>query len=269
MSGAGPATVDPAWWATRGFARLWELQPLTRPDLDAVRREVALLDGVADACLVTNNQRGRATVSGAAVAAAVAAAGGTPVWCLNARDRNLLGVRRDLLTAVALGVRDVLLVHGDDTPQARRSGDVTVRRMLEEARELTAAHDASAPLRVGVTARAGRPLPGWKRSADLLVVQMSFAAEPLLSWHADLGFPGPVVAGVAVLTDAGMARRMAAALPDVEVPAALVERLERDPGAGVDAALDLVAELRRDGHLAGVHVVAGGRTAQLAGRWRG
>ena len=35
------------------------------------------------------------------------------VACINARDRNLLGFRRDLLTAAAYGVGEFLFVYGD------------------------------------------------------------------------------------------------------------------------------------------------------------
>lgn len=80
---------------------LCELEPATRPDLRHVRRQVALLDGVAEAYLIPDNHLGRATVSSIAVAGEVAALGGRSVACLNSRDRNLLGFRRDLLTAAA------------------------------------------------------------------------------------------------------------------------------------------------------------------------
>ena len=39
--------------------------------------------------------------------------GGRSIACLNARDRNLLGFRRDLLTAAAYGVDEFLFVYGD------------------------------------------------------------------------------------------------------------------------------------------------------------
>lgn len=35
------------------------------------------------------------------------------IACLNARDRNLPGLRRDLLTAAAYGVDQFLFVNGD------------------------------------------------------------------------------------------------------------------------------------------------------------
>ena len=39
--------------------------------------------------------------------------GGRSIACINARDRNVLGFQRDLLTAAAYGVDEFLFVYGD------------------------------------------------------------------------------------------------------------------------------------------------------------
>ena len=46
----------------------------------------------------------------------------------------MLGFRRDLLTAAAYGVAEFLFVYGDRPETGRRSDDLTVRSMIEEAR---------------------------------------------------------------------------------------------------------------------------------------
>src|SRR5438067_1141535 len=96
-----------------GFTILAEVEPATRPDLRNVREQIAVLAPVANAFLIPDNHLGRATVSSLAVAHEVAAMGGRAVACLNARDRNLLGLQRDLLTAAAYGIDHLLLVQGD------------------------------------------------------------------------------------------------------------------------------------------------------------
>jgi len=60
--------------------------------------------------------------------------GGRSIACLNARDRNLLGFQRDLLTAEAYGVDQFLLVRGDEPRVGSRTSELTVRTMLTEAR---------------------------------------------------------------------------------------------------------------------------------------
>lgn len=242
---------------------LCELEPATKPDLRHVRRQVALLDGVTDAYLVPDNHLGRATVSSIAVAGEVASLGGSSVACLNSRDRNLLGFRRDLLTAAAYGVDSFLFVHGDDPSEGTRSTDLTVGRMLKAAHEF---EDRS--FRVGVTGRVGAPLPQWKRSADFLLVQMSFDIEALSTWRSELDFDGPVFAGVLVLSSARMARNIASAVAEVKIPEALIDALEDDADAGVDHALKMIDELRRANIVEGVHLVPVTRVVQVAERLR-
>src|ERR1700750_1943572 len=90
-----------------------EVEPPTRPDLTRVRHQIGVLGQVADSFLIPDSHVGRATVSSVAVAHEVQAMGARPIACLNSRDRNLLGFRRDLLTAAAYGVDQFLFVYGD------------------------------------------------------------------------------------------------------------------------------------------------------------
>ena len=242
---------------------LCELEPATKPDLRHVRRQVALLDGVTDAYLVPDNHLGRATVSSIAVAGEVASLGGSSVACLNSRDRNVLGFRRDLLTAAAYGVDSFLFVHGDEPSEGTRSTDLTVGKMLKAAHEFE-----DCAFRVGVTGRVGAPLPRWKRTADFLLVQMSFDIEVLARWRADLDFDGPVFAGVLVLSSAKMARNIATAVPEVQIPESLIQALETDPDAGVEHTLRMIEELRRVKVVEGVHLVPVTRVVQVAERLR-
>jgi 5,10-methylenetetrahydrofolate reductase len=125
-----------------------------------VRRQIVAFDGVTDHFLIPDNHIGRATVSSIAVAREVADLGGHAVPCVNSRDRNLLGFRRDLLTAAAYGVRDFLLVRGDDPVEGGRS-DLTVRQMFDEARLYS-----EAEFSLGVTVRCGSTVAAWKYDAD-------------------------------------------------------------------------------------------------------
>ena len=88
-----------------------------------VRHQIGVLSKVASAFLIPDNHLGRATVSSVAVAHEVEAMGGRSIACLNARDRNLLGFRRDLLTAAAYGVDQFLLVYGDRLSARGRAAD--------------------------------------------------------------------------------------------------------------------------------------------------
>src|SRR3981189_222748 len=119
------------------FGIVCEIEPATRPDLMRVRDQIGVLSRVASSFLIPDNHIGRATVSSIAVAREVALMGGRSIACLNARDRNILGFQRDLLTASAYGVHEFLFVYGDRPEPGARSDDLTVRSMISEARRFT------------------------------------------------------------------------------------------------------------------------------------
>src|ERR1700691_3491733 len=143
-----------------------------------VRHQIGELSRIADAFLIPDNHIGRATVSSIAVAHEVALMGGRSIACLNARDRNVLGFRRDLLTAAAYGVTEFLFVYGDRPETGARSDDLTVNRMIRESREVAERADLVDAFRLGVAAGLGR-LPKWKRDADFLLAQVTYSIDDL------------------------------------------------------------------------------------------
>jgi len=252
--------------ASNGFNIVCEVEPATRPDLMHVRHQIGVMSRVASSFLIPDNHIGRATVSSIAVAHEVALMGGRSIACLNARDRNLLGFRRDLLTAAAYGVDEFLFVYGDRPETGTRSDDLTVRSMIDEARRFAADSElASKPLRLGVTSRL-TSLPSWKRQADFLFVQVSFSVEALLSWRAEITFDGPVFAGVMAPASATMARKLSADVPELAVPNALVEALDANRHAGVDFACQMVGDVRDSGAFDGVHLIPVSRYREIAAR---
>src|SRR3981081_4373639 len=137
-----------------------------------VRHQIGVLSRVASSFLIPDNHIGRATVSSIAVAHEVALMGGRSIECLNAVDRNMLGFRRDLLTAAAYGVDEFLFVYGDRPEAGRRSGDGSVRRMIEEVKSFgqSDVFDGQRPFRLGVTSRFDL-LASFKLEADFVFAQ--------------------------------------------------------------------------------------------------
>jgi len=95
---------------------------------------------------------------------------------------------------------------------------------------------------------------------------VSFAARPLVEWRATLDFAGPVYAGVMVIPSATMARKLSADIPELAIPAAIIDRLDEDGDAGVDIALSLIEEIRASGAFDGIHLIPVNRYRQLATR---
>jgi 5,10-methylenetetrahydrofolate reductase len=199
------------------------------------------------------------------------------IACLNSRDRNRLGFRRDLLTAAAYGVDEFLCVYGDEPASGRRSSDLTVRSMLEEVRTFGASQVFAGvgPFTVGVTSRLA-PFPAWKQEADFLFVQASFDVEALLRWREGVSFSGKVFAGVIVVASATMARNLSAknlsaknlsdGTAQIQVPSSLLSALEADGDAGIDHACRMMAQLRTSGAFDGAHLVPVGRYRAVAAR---
>jgi 5,10-methylenetetrahydrofolate reductase len=245
------------------FRIVCEVEPPSRPDLRHLHDQVAALAGVATDFLVPDNHIGRATVSSLAVADEVQRRGARAIACLNCRDRNVLGLHRDLLTAATYGIERLLCVYGDDPRHGTRATDLTTRTMVDAIR----AYDDSPalaghpPFELGV-ATALNPVPGWKRDADFVFTQVSFALADLFRWRDATALNAPVYAGVMVLQSA----RTAAAVPGIAVPDDLLARVRADPRAGVDAACAATAAIHAHGGFAGVHLVALGRYREMAAR---
>src|SRR4051812_47919040 len=245
-----------------GFEIACEIEPPTGPDLMHVRHQIGVLSKVASAFLIPDNHIGRATVSSVAVAHEVENMGGRSIACLNARDRNLLGFRRDLLTAAAYGVDQFLFVYGDRPQSGARTGQLTVRSMIEELRAFPSDQGV---FRAGVAAGPG-PLPAWKRDADFLFAQVRFSLDEMLEWRAGIEFDGPVYAGVMVVPSAAMARKISVDIPQLTVPDAWVRAIEGDPAAGVELACDLVQGIRDSRAFDGVHLIPVSRYREVAAR---
>jgi methylenetetrahydrofolate reductase (NADPH) len=247
------------------FEIVCEIEPPTRPDLKRVRHQIGVLTPVADAFLIPDNHLGRATVSSVAVAHEVEAMGGRSIACLNSRDRNLLGFRRDLMTAAAYGVDQFLFVYGDSPTSGGRTGDLNVRTMIDEVRGFgsESMFAETPPFRVGATTGL-RKLPAWKAEADFLFVQISYSVERLLAWRETIAVDVPVYAGVMVVASAAMAKRINATIPDLDIPDALVEAVAADPAAGVDAACQQVLAIEATGAFDGVHLIPVSRYREVA-----
>ena len=267
--GPSPPPPPPSFLERDGFRLLCEIEPPRTPDIEKVRSQIHVLNPVVDAFLIPDNHLGRATVASVAVAHEVSYMGGLSIACLNARDRNLLGFRRDLLTAASYGVDHFLFVYGDPPREGRRAEDLTVRGMINEVRAY-----GTGPLfqgfpdfRIGTTARAGRPLT-WRAWADFLFVQVTYATDRLFEWRDSLSYDRRMYAAVLVLASSRMAHRINASVPDIRIPERIIDKLDDDPRVGIDLACEQIQEIKDSGMFDGVHLVPVGRYREMAERLR-
>src|ERR1700722_7344354 len=131
------------------------------------------LRGLADAVNVTDGAGARAHMSATAAAALLVRAGIEPVLQLTCRDRNRIALQGELMGAAALGVRNLLLLRGDDPsagdqPDAKPVFDLDSRSLTGTARAIRDGKlphgtkvAGAAPFFIGAADIPVDPPPGW------------------------------------------------------------------------------------------------------------
>lgn len=231
----------------------------------AAAREAAVR-GV-DLVLVSDAPRGGARMGALALAALVQQQGGVePLLQYSCRDRNLLGIQSDLLGAHAMGVRNVLGITGDvrkigDIPDATAVFDVDSVGLTHVLSRLNHGLDiAGQPIGEPTALLAGVMVNPAAADLDRELRRFAYKVEagaefvvtrPVFDVAAFERFLGriahlrlPVIAGVWPFDSALNAEFMANEVPDVAVPAALVERMRA--AAGPDAARAEGAKIARE-----------------------
>jgi methylenetetrahydrofolate reductase (NADPH) len=251
------------------------------------------LKGVADAVNVTDGAGARAHMAATAAAALLVQAGIEPILQLACRDRNRIALQSDLMGAAALGIRNLLLLRGDepkagDQPDAKPVFDLDTRALAETVRmirdEGRLPHGAAVAGRpaffIGAADMPIDPPTGWrpevltaKVEAGAQFVQTQFCMDAgivrrYLARLAETGLTGRVaiLIGVNPLRSAKSAAWMRHHLFGTIIPDAMVARMQAatDPAAeGRRICVELIEELATIPGVAGVHVMAPGNAAAI------
>ena len=252
---------------------------------DFLAKALPLRD-VADAVNVTDGAGARPHLAALTAAAMLVEAGIEPVLQFTCRDRNRIALQSDLIAAAASGVRNLLMLRGDDPsagdqPDAKPVFDLDPRQLLETARRLRDTGELPSGRKIGGRADfflggADNPIdppPGWepkslagKLAAGAQFVQTQFCMDAgvvrrYVARLAEHGIAGKaaLIIGVVPLRSVKSARWIKEKLYGAIIPDALIARLEGagDPVAeGRRICLDLVRELADIPQVAGAHVMA-------------
>ncbi len=263
-----------------------EVSPPLSADPTAFVAQALPLRGLATAVNVTDGASAKTHLSSLVAAHFLLQSGIEPVLQMTCRDRNRLALQADLLGAVALGIRNVLVLRGDapsagDQPEARAVFDLgttdvlaLAHRMRTERRLPSGAEIASpVPLVLGAADTPVDPPPDWQPSglvakaaagADFVQTQFCMDLGVVRRYAARLLALGiaqrlPILIGVAPIPSARSARWMREKLWGTLVPDALVERLERAPDPkreGIQICVELMQGLAAIPGIAGVHIMA-------------
>jgi len=271
-----------------GFAVTAECGPPRGADPEAIRRKGEYLKGSVDAVNVTDNQTAVVRMSSMAACLILKEMGLEPVLQMTVRDRNRIALQSDILGAAALGIRNILCLTGDhqsfgDHPGAKNVHDIdsiqlinTVRTMRDEGRFLSGDEIKGRPeLFIGCVEnpfadpfdiRALRLAKKAKAGAGFVQTQCVFNVEKFSRWMEmvrDLGLHEKVfiLAGITPMKSPAMARYMKNSVPGMDVPDALVERMDSVPQEryreeGVTICLETIEQVRAIQGIAGIHIMA-------------
>src|SRR2546428_6094571 len=112
-----------------------EITPPVSTDPAEFLRRAMPLKGLATAVNVTDGAGAKVHLSSLATAHFLVESGIEPIFQMTCRDRNRLALQGDLLGALALGIRNVLVLGGDDPkagdqPEAKAVYDLDSRALL-------------------------------------------------------------------------------------------------------------------------------------------
>jgi methylenetetrahydrofolate reductase (NADPH) len=268
-----------------------EVTPPVSADSGELLAKALPLKGLADAVNVTDGAGARPHLGALTAATMLAAAGIEPILQFTCRDRNRIALQSDLIAAAASGLRNLLMLRGDDPsagdqPDAKPVFDLDPRGLLDTARRLRDTGELPSGRKVsgradfflGAADNPIDPPPGWqptslqaKIDAGAQFVQTQFCLDVgvvrrYLARLAEHGIAGKValLIGIVPLRSAKSARWIKDRLYGAIIPDALIARMEAaaDPVAeGRRICLDLVGELADIPHVTGCHIMAPGNDA--------
>ena len=264
-----------------------ELSSSNSADPEATWRRAEVLRGSVDAINCTDNTGAHVHMSSLATSHLLVEKGLEPIMQLTVRDRNRLALQADLLGAAALGVRNLVLMSGDDVtagdhPEARRIYDIDSMQLIEVAaamrdrgtylsgRRLEQAPSffigaVENPFAPPLEFRPLRLQKKLRAGADFIQTQLVFDVDlfaRFMAAVADLDLIGKVfiIPSVGIPRSARGANFMREKVPGLHVPESLVSRLEKTPPArqaeeGVKIAVELVNAVRQIRGVSGVHLI--------------
>ena len=242
------------------------------------------LKGLATAVNVTDGAGAKVHLSSLAAAHFLVQNGIEPIVQMTCRDRNRLALQGDILGAEALGIRNMLMLAGDDPkvgdqPDAKPVFDLDSKALLAMADGMRRTHKlpSGTPIAGKLNIVLGAadvpidPPPDWQpkslkgkieAGADFVQTQFCMDVGVVRRYAARLmeaGIRVPILIGVAPIPSARSARWMREKLFGTLIPDAIVSRLDKASDAkreGRRICIEVLQALADIPGVAGAHVMA-------------
>ncbi|MCF8130514.1 MAG: methylenetetrahydrofolate reductase [Deltaproteobacteria bacterium] len=271
------------------FVVLGEFEPPKGADFGSFVKDANLVKGRVDALVVPEMANAVLKASSLGGCACLESEGIESVFQVCCRDRNRLALQADILSAAALGVKNIMAINGVETrfgdhPQTRTVNDLDLMELIETLQALAHGKDlAGVELRgtpsfsIGSTIDAGA-------TGNLLDIEME-RLEKMLANGVDYLITNPVfdlrrfeqfikrvdmskiavLPTVLLLKSAGMARYIDRNVRGISVPQDMIRRIQKAPDKAQECiriAAETVKQVKKMG-MAGVLISTVGWETKL------
>jgi methylenetetrahydrofolate reductase (NADPH) len=263
-----------------------ELTPPVSSDPTDFLARARPLKGLATAVNVTDGAGAKAHLSSLVAAHFLRQNGIEPILQFTCRDRNRIALEGDLIGAAALGIRNVLILTGDDPkagdqPDTKPVFDLSSRALLALAHKLRSEGrlptgtevKGGVPLFLGGADVPADPKPDWTpkglidkadAGADFIQTQFCMDVGVVRRYAARLAELGVVprlkiLIGIAPIPSARSARWMREKLFGTLIPDQIVDRLDKAADAKAEGraiCVELLQQLADIPGIAGAHIMA-------------
>lgn len=247
-----------------------------------------LIKNHVDAINITDNQTSVTRICSLAACIHLRNEGLEPVLQMVTRDRNRIALQSDILGAASFGINNILCLSGDhqsfgDHRSAQNVFDLdsmqliqTVRHMRDEGKFLSgdeikvpprlfvgaAANPFGDPFKIRVPRLAKKVACG----AEFIQTQCIYNLDRFEKWMEGVRERGLhekvyIMAGITPMRSVGMAKYMKRAVPGMDVPDELIQRMAgvekaKQAEEGINIAIESIQRLKEVKGVTGFHIMA-------------
>jgi methylenetetrahydrofolate reductase (NADPH) len=266
------------------FVITGECGPPKGTDIQEMLHHAEGMLGYVNGINVTDNQSSVMRIGSLPVCRLLKEMGHDPVFQITGRDRNRLAIQSDLLGASILGIQNILCLTGDgvqagDHKDAKPVFDLESVQILQTVEALNGGHDLAGNEMKGATSLfpgavvtpESKPIEPQlmkfekkvKAGAKFFQTQAVYDAENFKKFmEFARNYDVKIMAGLVLLTSAGMANYMNKFVPGVMVSQDLIGRMkEAGKEKAIDTGIDIMCEFINETKdiCDGVHIMAIGK----------